>query len=224
MAIEFFDLPQGTPSVAPVSSGNAYCNTSDVASMNKPRAAAWNTANNVTTTDVNGYIMMISGQIDAVLVNKGYSVPVNTASFPEVEGLLAGVNAQGAAWLVEAASPQVNPEQVARAKLAYDMAMAALEASKFSLGVPIDVQRAQVRAPYVTFQPTGQYFDPQQAVTGGGAAGDGMGTPDSVGFGIGGTGDGSTSNPANPFFVRGMRFHSVGPVDWEALKCPPNRC
>jgi hypothetical protein len=206
MAIEFYDLPQGTPSVAPVSTGAAYCSASDVASLNKPRSVAWNTANNVTTTDVNGFIMMIAGQIDAVLVNKGYTVPVNTASNPDVEGLLAGLNAQGAAWLVERASPQVNPQQVTEAKLAYDTAMAALEMAKFTPNIPVDVARAQVRAPYVTYTPGGEYFDPQQAITVG-MTGDGMGVPDSLGYGISGQGAAvSTGNPANPFFVRGMQF------------------
>lgn len=193
MAIEFFELPQGTPSVAPVSVGVGYCTPSDVASLNKPRAAAWNTANNVTTTDVNGYIMMISGQIDAVLVNKGYSTPVNTASFPEVQGLLNGINAQGAAWLVESGSPQVNPDQVRRAKDAYDMSMAALEAAQFTLDIPVNTGRAQVRAPFVTYQPAEHTFDPQLRDSGWGQAGDGIS-------------GGLTNLPQYPFFTRGMRF------------------
>ena len=193
MAIEFFELPQGTPSVAPASTGFGYCTGSDVASLNKPQAAAWNTANNVTTTDVNGYIMMIAGQIDAVLVNKGYQVPVNTASSPEVAGLLAGVNAQGAAWLALAASPQVNPDQITRAKVAYDMAMAALEAAQFTLDVPVNNQRAQVRAPYVTFQPPQDTFDPQLSDTGWGYSGDGISS-------------GLTNLPQNPFFSRSARY------------------
>ena len=193
MAIEFSELAQGTPSVLATPTGTGYCSASDVASLNKPRAVAWNTAGNVTTTDVDGYIMMIQGQIDAVLVNKGYSVPVNTASFPEVAGLLAGVNAQGAAWLAEAASPQVNPDQVTRAKLAYDMAMAALEAAQFTLDIPVDNDRAQVRAPYVTYQPQQCTFDPQLHDTGWGYGGDGI-SP------------GLTNLPQYPFFSKSQRF------------------
>lgn len=198
MPIEFFDLPQGTPSSTPVDGTTGttivgYCGASDVASLNKPRAVAWNTPQNVTTSDVNGYIIMIAGQIDAVLVNKGYSVPVNTASFPEVEGLLAYVNAQGAAYMVEEASPHVEPGSADRVKAAFDAAMAMLESASFTLNVPVDVQRSEPRGPFITYTPPGRTFDPTAG--GGQFSGDGISR-----------GGGCHGNPADPFFTRGMRF------------------
>lgn len=193
MPIEFQDLPQGTPSVVPVQTGTGYCSASTVAALNKPRAAAWGLPGNVTVNDVDDFILMVAGQIDAVLLSKGYSVPVNTASYPETEGLLGWVNAQGAAWMVEEASPQVNPQQVRASKDAFDAAMKALETAKFAMDVPVDAPRAQVRAPYVTYQPPERTFDPQLHDGQWGEAGDGISS-------------GLSNLPQYPFFTRGMRF------------------
>lgn len=193
MPVEFFELPQGTPSVTAVvgSPTVGYCTPSDVASLNKARAAAWGTQGQVATTDVDGYILMVAGQIDAVLVNKGYSVPVNTASFPEVEGLLCYVNAQGAAWMVEEASP--NSPNIDRVKTAFDAAMAMLASAKFTLDVPVDEARAEPRGPWVTFTPPDGVFDPQLRHLGG-VAGDGISS-------------GCVTNRRSlPFFSRGMQF------------------
>lgn len=190
MPAEFFELPQGTPSQTPVSTGAGYCTPSDVASLNKTRAAAWGLNNEVNVSDVDGYIMMIAGQIDAALTNRGVEVPVNTASFPEAEMLLAGVNAWGAAWMVEEASP--TSQNIDRVKAAYDAAMAMLEGAKWTIDVPVDVQRAEVRAPLLTYQPPTGVFDPTLE-------------------GIGGfTGDGISAGGQNsrrlPYFSRGLRF------------------
>lgn len=195
MPIYFGELPQGTPSVSPVDASQivqaGYCSASDVASLNKARAAAWGLNNMPNTTDVNGYIEMVAGQIDAVLLSKGYAVPVNTGSFPEAEGLLAYVNAQGAAYMVEEASP--NSPNIDRVKAAFDAAMVMLESASFVLDVPVEEGRAQVRAPFVTFQPDSRTFDPYERDT-------------EFGF----NGDGISAIPGGhrgrPFFSRGMRF------------------
>lgn len=195
MTVEFFDLPSGSPSINPVvaSPAVAYCTPSDVASLNKPRAAAWGLANNVTVTDVDGYILMVAGQIDGILSKQGYSVPVNTASFPEAEGLLCYVNATGAAAMVEEASPHVDGGQsIARVKAAYDAALQMLSEAKFAFELPVNEQRSEPRAPWITFHPTGEVYDPQLQKIGG-FAGDGISA-------------GCQGNPANPYFSRQMRF------------------
>lgn len=190
MPVEFFELPQSTPSDTPVSTGTGYCTPSDVASLNKSRAGSWGTNNTPSIVDVNGYIMMIAGQIDATLTTRGIETPVNTASWPEAEGLLAGVNAWGAAWMVEEASP--SSPNIDRVKAAYDAAMAMLENAKWSIDVPSDVQRAEVRAPFLTYQPPEGVYDP---------------TLDAIG---GQSGDGISRGGLNgrrlPYFSRGLRF------------------
>lgn len=195
MPVTFQELPVAIPSVSPVATSQTiqagYCGPSDVASLNKARAQAWGLENMPTVGDVNGYIMMVAGQIDAVLLSKGYAVPVNTGSYPEVEGLLAYVNAQGAAYMVEEASP--NSPNIDRVKAAYDAAMDMLTAAQFALDVPIEEARAQVRAPFVTFDPPTRTFDPQEHDTEWGFNGDGI-------SGIPGPRKGA------PFFARGMRF------------------
>lgn len=191
MPVEFFELPSVSgASVTPVSTGTGYCTASDVASLNKIRSAAWGTGGNPNLNDVEGYILMIAGQIDASLIARGVAVPINTASFPEAEGLLAGVNAWGAAWMVEEAS-QVS-ENVDRVKAAYDAALAMLQTAKLIVDTPSDQQRAQVRAPFITYQPPEGVFDPTREATGG-WSGDGI-SP------------GGTNSRRLPYFARGMRF------------------
>lgn len=163
MAIEFFDIPQGSPSTNPVSQATGYCSASTVASLNTARVPGQ--GNNPTITDIDGYIIMVAGQIDAVLSRNGYEVPVNTASVPEAEGFLAWVNATGAAWMVEEASP--NSPNLDRSKAAFDAAMDMLENSKFAIAVPADTARAQVRAPFLTWNPPEGVYDPVREGRGG---------------------------------------------------------
>lgn len=190
MTIDFFDLPQGSPSVTPVSSATGYCTASDVASLNKSRAAAWGVGHNPNINDVNGYIIMVAGQIDATLITRGISIPVNTASYPEAEGLLCWVNSQGAAWMVEEASP--NSPNIDRVKAAFDAAMKMLAEAELSLDVPSEQARAEVRAPWLTFSPPEGTYDPTLDVIGG-HSGDGISA-------------GGQNRRSLPFFSRGMRF------------------
>lgn len=190
MSIEFFDLPDGTPSTNPVSQSTGYCSASDVASMNKSRAAGWGQGQNPNIDDVNGYIQMIAGQIDATLTTRGVEVPVNSASWPEAEGLLAGINAWGAAWMVEEASP--NSPNIDRVKVAYDAAMAMLENARWTIDVPSDPQLSEVRAPFLTYQPPQGIFDPTLEQLGG-WSGDGISA-------------GGTNSRKLPYFSRSMRF------------------
>lgn len=187
MPIEFFDLPQGTPSVTPVATSTGYCSASDVASLNKARTLG--VGQNPTVTDVNGYIEMTAGEIDAILVGKGYQVPVNTASYPEAEGILGWANATGAWAMMEQASP--NSPNIDRARAAWDAAKKMLADAKFVMNLPMDDTRADPRGPWVTSHPTGRTFDPTA------------------------TRDIYHNNPADPYFARGMRF-KVEPVDHDA--------
>lgn len=184
MPVQFFELPagQGSPVVTQVATITGYCTASDVASLNKARQIGQ--GNNPTLTDVNGYIEMTAGQIDAILVNKGYSVPVNTASNPEAEGLLSWVNATAAWKMMEEASP--NSPNIDRAARAADAAMKMLADAQFVMDLPMNQARAEPRGPWITFTPTERVFDPQDA---------------EIGFRNSGCND-----PSLPLFSRSMRF------------------
>lgn len=192
MSIIEYELPQGSPTVQQVSSAVGYCTASDVVSLNKVRSNAIGLQGQPTFEDIQGYILMSAGQIDAALTNKGYQTPVNTASFPEAQGLLCWVNATGAWWMMEAASP--DSTNVDRAKKAFDEAMKMLVDANLSLDVPSDQDRSQIRAPWITMQPDGRVFDPTMEAIGG-YAGDGISAN-----------TGGVNRRSLPFFSRSMRF------------------
>lgn len=159
-----------------------YCTRSDVASLNKARVIG--SGNNPTLDDVDVYISMTAAEIDSILVNKGYVVPVNVASSPETGALLNAINAKGAYWMMEEASP--NSPNLDRARAAWEAAKKMLADAKFVLNAPQDVQRSEPRGPWVTFQPTGEVFDPM--------------------FSHPGAPPSPHNNPRNPYFSRQQRF------------------
>jgi hypothetical protein len=168
----------------------AYCTASDVQSV--ARALVLGQGNNPTASDVTGYCNMVAGEIDAILTTRGIEVPVAVASFPEAAAFLLSVNAKGGAWMAWDAIG-TNPAQTDKAKAAYDAAIKLLSDAKFTLNVPSDQARAQVRAPFQTFFPTGQTYDPAQAAISG-TPGDGISSGNSC------------LNPANPYFSRQQRY------------------
>jgi hypothetical protein len=189
--VEFIEQPQGTPSVYVESAlGVGYCTPSDVASLNKARAIGTGQGQ-PTLLDLQTYILMGAGQINAILVNKGYSVPVNVASWPEAAAILNLANAEGAYYYMERAAP--NSAHLELASQAWDAAKEMLADAKFVLNADMDQQRSEPRGPWVTMQPTGQTYDPfldQFA----GAGGDGMGGPAGL------------NSPQNPYFSRQQKF------------------
>lgn len=169
----------------------SYCSASDVQSVN--RALILGQGNNPTPSDVGGYCAMISGEIDAVLLTRGYSVPISTASFPEAQAFLQSVAVKGAVWMCWESIGTV-PDARDKAKAAYDAAMKMLSDAKFSFDAPSEPARAQVRAPFITYQPPQGEFDPMlNNIVG--APGDGISDSSS-----------STSNPTRPMFSRSMQF------------------
>lgn len=164
----------------------SYCTASDVASVNKARVMGQ--GQNPTASDVTTYINLAAGEIDAILVNKGYSVPVNAASWPEAGAFLQSVNVKGAVAMSETAQP-TNPDARDKAKAAYDAALKMLSDAKFTLNADLDVQRSEPRGPWVTFTPDGRVYDP-------------MFNQD----GRDGISSGQGNNPQDPYFSRGQRF------------------
>lgn len=168
--------------------GSPYCSVADVQALNFARTIG--VGSNPGPSQVWTFINMTAGEIDAVLTTKGYSVPVNIASFPEAFAILNSANAKGAWAMMEYSAP--NSIHAEAAKAAYDLALKLLSEAKFSLDTPTDVTRAQPRGPWATFQPTGNVYDPTLA----NINQTGNGIVNSDGF----------SNPADPYFSRQMEF------------------
>lgn len=106
---------------------------------------------------------MGAGEIDAVLTNKGYSVPV-PPTYPEAYNFLNNINAHIALHLMERAAP--TSRILEHAAGSHQSMMQMLVDAETIMDVPKDVQRAEPRGPGVTtagnvsdhaYQPTGPF-------------------------------------------------------------------
>lgn len=86
----------------------SYCTSSDVARYNLARGS-YGATTIPNASQVGLFIAEIAGEIDAQLRKVGYLVPVATLYTSSYE-FLRGVNAVGAAWKVEVASPTSDNE------------------------------------------------------------------------------------------------------------------
>lgn len=136
----------------------AYCVPSDVQALNTSRVAGQ--GNNPSVAQIQTYINMTAGVIDAILTNKGYQVPVSPL-YPEAINYLCGVNAAGAAAMMERAAPtSVNLD---RFEKEWEEAQKMLIDSQSIMDIPKDIARAEPRGPGVTVPPgvhQGETFDP----------------------------------------------------------------
>ncbi len=189
MPIEFFELPQGAPSEAYITEAEGYCSVADVQALNWARTIGQ--GSNPGVAQVQTYIEMAAGDIDAILVTKGYSIPVNVGSWPDAGRVLNAINARGAVAMMEEASP--NSPNLDRALAAWEAAKKMLADAKFVLNADMDQARSEPRGPWITYTPTGQTYDPMLQEIGG-CYGDGMGGPAGL------------NNPALPYFSRQQRF------------------
>ncbi len=190
MPVQFFEVPQDTPSTTQFEPGVGYCTVTDVQALNFARSIG--VGSNPGVQQVGIYIQMVSGEVDAILAQKGYQVPINSASSPVSGALLNSISAKGAWAMMESSSP--NSLNLDRAKAAYDEALKLLSDAKFTLpDAPRNMAISKPRAPWITTHPTGQVFDPSLAAANG-QLGDGISNPT------------SSNNPANPYFSRQMIF------------------
>lgn len=123
-----------------------YATVPDVESLNRARKLGVGN-NQPTSEDVEGYLGMVAGEIDAILINKGYAVPVQEAS-TTAWALLRGINAKGALVLLEKASP-VAPN-VDRTEKEYEIQLDKLRSADFSLDAPTVTERSRPRGPGLT--------------------------------------------------------------------------
>lgn len=155
---------------------------------------ALNAARNLTATSVPNssqvaqFLQFSGAQIDSILVEKGYSLPVPTTATAALM-LLERVNAQGGYAMTErsaAASPHADT-----AEKAYAAALEMLEAASTILDIPKSVARSSPRGPGLTVPPGSV-----PAVDGG----DGTFNPYTY------TSDGVLPNAGAPFFSRRQQF------------------
>lgn len=160
-----------------------YCTPSDVSALNK--AMVIGVGQNPTFADLQTYIDLSAGEIDAILLEKGWEVPVNTASWPEAGALLRTINARGGQALMEESAPA--SRNIDRAQKAWEDAKQMLSSSTFTIDADIEPRRAQVRGPYVTYRPSSRVYRPERHE-------DGYGDGDGCG------------DRALPYFNRGIEF------------------
>jgi hypothetical protein len=134
----------------------SYCSVLDVQSRNAARPVSASSVPNLA--QVGQMIGDAAAELNAILVNKGYEIPVNSASSPDAFAVLHSMNVTGAWAMMEAAAP--NSPNLDRAAAAWTAAKKMLADAQFVLNAPQDVQRAEPRGPWVTTQPTGRVYDP----------------------------------------------------------------
>jgi hypothetical protein len=179
-------VPTPVPYPPPAMSNQGYCSIAQVQARNAARTLSATSQPNVA--QVQQFILDTAAELDAILINKGYVVPVSPA-YPEAFSLMSGLNAIGA-WYMMENSAGVSPN-LDRARSAWEEAKGTLERAQTVMDAPKNQDRAGPRAPWLTWQPSGEYFDPfavSLSLTGGTTHG------------------GAHSNPANPYFTRGQQY------------------
>lgn len=161
-----------------------YCSVLDAQSRNAARTVTPSSVPNIA--QVQQFVADAAAEINGILVNKGYQIPIISASNPDAFALLHSLNVTGAWSMMEAAAP--NSPNLDRAAKAWDEAKKMLGDAKFVLNAPQDMARSEPRGPWQTFQPTGEVYDPMFAHRGDGISTDGR------------------NRPQHPYFSRQMRF------------------
>jgi hypothetical protein len=160
----------------------AYASLSDVQAMEPARVYGASTT--PATSQVGLYLDNRAAEIDSILLEKGYSLPVPTTASSALL-LLRKVNAQGA-WADVSAGAPGSPFREA-SDAAYQSALAMLKAANTILDIPKNEIRASPRGPGLTTpqRVIDQPYDPYNTCT------DGQGNPVDTGA---------------PFFTRSQQF------------------
>jgi hypothetical protein len=125
-----------------------YASVADVQSLVPVRK--FGQGSNPSGTDVQLYLELVEAEVHAILVQKGYAVPVaetNTAAF----ALLRRICALGAVAQVEASAG--NGPNIDRTRITYEAEKSRLEDAHFVMNAPKDEERAKPRGPGVTTVP-----------------------------------------------------------------------
>lgn len=126
-----------------------YCSTDDVQALNRARTIGAN--GQPTVADVQILINMAAGEIDAVLVNKGYAVPVDLDASPAAVAYLNSINARGAVAMMERSAP--SSPNLDRFEREWEQAKTDLVAARSVMDLLKDETRSGPRGPGVTRTP-----------------------------------------------------------------------
>jgi hypothetical protein len=152
-------VPQEYPPPA-VQALPPYCSVIDVQYRNAARPITPSSLPNIA--QVQSFIGEVAAEINAILVNKGYDIPINSASNPDAFATLHALNVTGAHVLAERSAP--SSPNIDRAQKAWDAAKDMLNSASFTLNAPMDQLRSEPRGPWITTHPTGRTFDPTVSV------------------------------------------------------------
>jgi hypothetical protein len=159
----------------------AYASLSDVQALNSARV--YTASSQPATSQVGLFLDNKAAEIDSILVEKGYSLPVpSTASSALL--FLRNLNALGAWADVEVSAPASPNKDIAQAMWSSSLDM--LKAAQTILDIPKNQTRSGPRGPGVTVPPiTDQPYDP-------------LNTPFDA--------NGNPADSGQPFFVRSYQF------------------
>lgn len=104
--------------------------------------------NNPTAAQVLTYIELAEAEINAILVNKGYSIPVSKTEAPLAFQFLRRITAQGAVAQLEASS--ANGSDRDRTENVYQASLKQLSEAREIMDAPQNVERDKPRGPGVT--------------------------------------------------------------------------
>ena len=132
---------------------DVYASLEDVLARNRQRSFTATSVPNAS--DVQGFLRQTAGEIDALLTQKGYALPIPTTAVRAWE-YLRSLNALGAHVLVEQSATTTRRESLEAARLMWKDAMRMLSAADSVLDIPRDVGRSSARGPGVTAPPPAQ--------------------------------------------------------------------
>lgn len=129
---------------------DVYATIEDVAARNRQRTFTATSIPNAS--DVDGFLRQTAGEIDAILTQKGYALPVPTTAVRALE-YLRGLNALGAHVLVEQSAQSTRRDNLDAARLMWRDALKMLAAAQDVLDIPREAARASARGPGLTVPP-----------------------------------------------------------------------
>ena len=161
-----------------------YCTVPDVQALTPARVFGQGT--NPTTADVQLYLELVEAEVNAVLVNKDYAVPVSEALSPMAYALMRRICLQGTVAQIEVSAG--NGPNIDRTRAIYEKSLERLSEARTVLDAAKNDLRSKPRGPGVTT--IGQALSQQADENNSGAA----------------PGTGNANEPNNPFFTRGQAF------------------
>jgi hypothetical protein len=126
-----------------------YASVADVQALTPPRKFGQGT--NPTNADVQLYLELVEAEINAILVEKGYAVPILESTSPMAFTFMRRVALQGAVAQIEVSAG--NGPNIERTRAIYEKSLERLAEAKAVLDAPKNTDRAKPRGPGVTNLP-----------------------------------------------------------------------